>query len=86
MDYIIDLLYYAIINRAMNGTALKSRKKILNSPRKEYMTTVKDSLGMGIHLLWVLYTKSGVNRKNRVHRLKRPPLIIVHHIKKVVNV
>jgi hypothetical protein len=42
---------YPIINNTTYGTALKSRKKILNNPRKQYITTVKDSLGIGIHLL-----------------------------------
>jgi len=34
----------------------------------------------------VRYNKSGVNTENAVQRIKKPPFMIVHHMKKVVRV
>ena len=50
------------------------------------MIPSKLSLGMGNHLLWVQYTKSGVIIHIIVQKTNRDPFIIVHHIKNDVNI
>jgi len=62
------------------------RNRILNNPRKTYMIIVKFSWEIFTQVPWVRYTNFGVNKKKMVHKNNIPPLMIVHHIKNVVNV
>ena len=50
------------------------------------MTTLKDSLGMGNHLVCLRYMKSAANTRKNVDAIKMPAFMIVHHMKKFVSV
>lgn len=77
---------HPIISNAKYGMTLNVRMKILNNPRNEYITRVKDSLGMGNHLYWVRYTQSIANIHIIVHNNNNAPFMIMHHMKKVLRV
>ena len=75
-----------MMNRATMGTTLKIRKKILKSPRNEYINMLNDSWELRNHLLCVRYTAFGAIKCAIVQKNNRLPFMIVHHIKKSVRV
>jgi uncharacterized protein with PQ loop repeat len=82
----IDVSTHPMIAQARYGTRLNTQKKILYNPKKEYIAMLNASLEIGNNLLCIWYAKLPARVQIRNERINNAPLIIEHHIKKVLMV
>ena len=77
---------HPMISNATHGTTFKTKTKILNAPRKLYMTRSQASREAENHGRCRQQTRSDANRNQTDQNASRPTLRIVHHLKNSVSV
>jgi hypothetical protein len=74
-----------MITRAMYGTRLKTRIKILYNPMKEHNKALNASLEIEKNLLFIRKEKSPNKIQAREDKISNPVFIIVHHMKNALT-